>query len=136
MANDRCLRFTRTAPGRFPTRRPALPQPLLHLTAGKPELPAPGAVPARTGLRAGDARPAAVVLDATGVRDVDGLAEVHAAWRPVVRSVAECGRVVVLTVHAVAPGSAAPPPGRWGRAGCRGMRRRPWRGCPSRGRGR
>ncbi|MFS8204838.1 3-oxoacyl-ACP reductase [Streptomyces sp. CWNU-52B] len=40
--------------------------------------------------------PVAVVLDATGVRDIDTLAEVHAALHPVVRSVAASGRVVVL----------------------------------------
>ncbi|MFI7395365.1 3-oxoacyl-ACP reductase [Streptomyces tendae] len=104
---DRYLSFTGTAPGRFLTRRLGLPQPaalrrdaldggLLHLTAGKPELDlAP--VLARTGLpRDEDGRPAAVVLDATGVRDVDALAEVHAALHPVVRSVAASGRVVVL----------------------------------------
>ncbi|MFJ6069856.1 3-oxoacyl-ACP reductase [Streptomyces sp. NPDC093065] len=104
---DRYLSFTGTAPGRFLTRRLGLPQPaelrrdaldggLLHLTAGKSDLDlAP--VLARTGLaRDEDGRPAAVVLDATGVRDVDTLAEVHAALHPVVRSVAASGRVVVL----------------------------------------
>ncbi|MFE5599884.1 3-oxoacyl-ACP reductase [Streptomyces coelicoflavus] len=104
---DRYLSFTGTAPGRFLTRRLGLPQPaelrrdaldggLLHLTAGTSDLdPAP--VLARTGLaRDEDGRPAAVVLDATGVRDVDSLAEVHAALHPVVRSVAASGRVVVL----------------------------------------
>ncbi|MFJ8143490.1 3-oxoacyl-ACP reductase [Streptomyces sp. NPDC096048] len=104
---DRYLSFTGTAPGRFLTRRLGLPQPaelerrsldggLLHLTAGKPDL---GLAPvlARTGLGEDVAgRPAAVVLDATGVRDVDALAEVHAALHPVVRSVATSGRVVVL----------------------------------------
>ncbi|NEB20897.1 3-oxoacyl-ACP reductase [Streptomyces coelicoflavus] len=104
---DRYLSFTGTAPGRFLTRRLGLPQPselrrdaldggLLHLTAGKSDLdPAP--VLARTGLpRDEDGRPAAVVLDATGVRDIDSLAEVHAALHPVVRSVAASGRVIVL----------------------------------------
>ncbi|WP_329336105.1 3-oxoacyl-ACP reductase [Streptomyces sp. NBC_00663] len=96
---DRYLRFTGTAPGRFLTRRLGLPQPaelirwspertslqgeVLHLTAGKP---APTAVE----------HPSAVVLDATGVQDVDGLAGVHAALHPVVRSVAASGRIVVL----------------------------------------
>ncbi|WP_327718647.1 3-oxoacyl-ACP reductase [Streptomyces sp. NBC_00490] len=97
---DRYLSFTGTAPGRFLTRRLGLPQPsalrrwsperpglaggeVLHLTAGKPAPSAPGS-------------PSAVVLDATGVRDVDGLAGVHAALHPVVRSVAASGRVVVL----------------------------------------
>ncbi|MEU1574421.1 3-oxoacyl-ACP reductase [Streptomyces collinus] len=109
---DRYLRFTGTAPGRFLTRRLGLPQPaaltrwsperpaldggLLHLTAGRSALDlAP--VLARTGIGpAGSGRAAAVVLDATGVRDVEALAEVHAALHPVVRSVAPSGRVVVL----------------------------------------
>ncbi|MFJ9664095.1 3-oxoacyl-ACP reductase [Streptomyces sp. NPDC101219] len=109
---DRYLSFTGTAPGRFLTRRLGLPRPaaltrhtpggpgldggLLHLTAGTSTLDlAP--VLARTGLGADDdGRPAAVVLDATGVRDVDGLADVHAALHPVVRSVATSGRILVL----------------------------------------
>ncbi|MFD5229959.1 3-oxoacyl-ACP reductase [Streptomyces qaidamensis] len=109
---DRYLHFTGTAPGRFLTRRLGLPQPaaltrwsperpaldggLLHLTAGRSAL---GLAPvlARTGIGpAGSGRAAAVVLDATGVRDVEALAEVHAALHPVVRSVAPSGRVVVL----------------------------------------
>jgi 3-oxoacyl-[acyl-carrier protein] reductase len=109
---DRYLSFTGTAPGRFLTRRLGLPQPaaltrwsaerptlrggLLHLTAGESDLDL-GPVLSRTGLGADDTgRPAAVVLDATGVRDVDGLADVHAALHPVVRSVADSGRVLVL----------------------------------------
>ncbi|MFD8896467.1 3-oxoacyl-ACP reductase [Streptomyces ardesiacus] len=104
---DRYLSFTGTAPGRFLTRRLGLPQPaelrrdaldggLLHLTAGKSDLDlAP--VLARTGLPADvNGRPAAVVLDATGVRDVAALADVHAALHPVAGSVAASGRVVVL----------------------------------------
>ncbi|WP_418958477.1 3-oxoacyl-ACP reductase [Streptomyces tritici] len=114
---DRYLHFTGTSAGRFLTRRLGLPQPaalhrwsperprlagaLLHLTAGRPtrteEL---AAVLARTGLPLGgdgDHGPAAaVVLDATGVADAAGLAEVHAALHPVVRSVAASGRIVVL----------------------------------------
>ncbi|MFI1710598.1 3-oxoacyl-ACP reductase [Streptomyces griseoruber] len=108
---DRYLSFTATAPGRLLTRRLGLPQPaalrrwspehpfltgnLLHLTAGTSAL---GLTPvlARTGLPLGSADPAAVVLDATGVRDVETLAEVHAALHPVVRSVAASGRIVVL----------------------------------------
>ncbi|MGW7277502.1 3-oxoacyl-ACP reductase [Streptomyces sp. NPDC054844] len=104
---DRYLSFTGTAPGRFLTRRLGLPQPaplerrsltggLLRLTAGKSDLDL-ASVLTRTGLGPDDAgRPAAIVLDATGVRDVDSLAEVHAALHPVVRSVAASGRVVVL----------------------------------------
>ncbi|MDX3243627.1 3-oxoacyl-ACP reductase [Streptomyces sp. ME18-1-4] len=123
---DRYLSFTATAPGRFLTRRLGLPQPaalsrfsperpsltgsLAHLTAGRSTVGDLAAVLSRTGLppAATDpaaanpaatgfaADPAAVVLDATGVRDVDSLAEVHAALHPVVRSVATSGRIVVL----------------------------------------
>ncbi|MFI8896152.1 3-oxoacyl-ACP reductase [Streptomyces paradoxus] len=109
---DRYLSFTATGPGRFLTRRLGLPQPaaltrwsperpaldggLLHLTAGRSTL---GLAPvlARTGIGpAGSGRAAAVVLDATGVRTVEGLAEVHAALHPALRSVAASGRVVLL----------------------------------------
>lgn len=112
---DRYLNFTGTAPGRFLTRRLGLPQPstlhrwtperpslegeLLHLTAGKsayePEL---STILARTHLKPtpDSSRPTAIVLDATGIADTPGLSEVHAALHPVVRSVAENGRVVVL----------------------------------------
>ncbi|NEB00135.1 3-oxoacyl-ACP reductase [Streptomyces sp. SID13726] len=102
---DRYLSFTGTAPGRFLTRRLGLPQPaplhrwspgspefeggVLLLTAGKTELSLPEfPKPSDT--------PDAVLLDATGVRDVEGLTEVHTALHPVVRSVAASGRVVVL----------------------------------------
>ncbi|WP_030678085.1 3-oxoacyl-ACP reductase [Streptomyces cellulosae] len=106
---DRYLSFTGTAPGRFLTRRLGLPQPaplrrwspehpalggdLLHLTAGKSDLDL-----AATGLALvrSSEHPAAVLLDASGVRDVEGLTDVHAALHPVVRSVAAGGRVVVL----------------------------------------
>ncbi|MFF9715195.1 3-oxoacyl-ACP reductase [Streptomyces sp. NPDC014603] len=109
---DRYLSFTGTAPGRFLTRRLGLPRPaaltrhtpggpgldggLLHLTAGTSALDlAP--VLARTGLGTDDdGHPAAAVLDATGIRDVDALTDVHAALHPVVRSVTTSGRIVVL----------------------------------------
>ncbi|MFE7928290.1 3-oxoacyl-ACP reductase [Streptomyces sp. NPDC057456] len=109
---------------RWTAERPALEGHLLHLTAGGPSGLDLAPVLARTGLptttetagagpeaagatagttgttgftgSAGTTRPAAVVLDATGVRDVDALAEVHAALHPVLRSVAASGRVVVL----------------------------------------
>ncbi|MFF1452621.1 3-oxoacyl-ACP reductase [Streptomyces sp. NPDC058274] len=113
---DRYLGFAGTAPGRFLTRRLGLPQPtalrrwsaerpvlegpLLHLTAGASGLDLEKVL-ARTGLEVrtaatGADRPAALVLDATGVAGVEGLAEVHAALHPVVRSVAGSGRIVVL----------------------------------------
>ncbi|WP_406862439.1 3-oxoacyl-ACP reductase [Streptomyces sp. HUAS MG47] len=110
---DRYLHVTGTSAGRFLTRRLGLPQPvalhrwsaerpcldgtLLHLTAGRStrteEL---AAVLAHTGLPAGGGPVAAVVLDATGVADPAGLAEVHAALHPVVRQVATGGRIVAL----------------------------------------
>ncbi len=106
---DRYLSFTGTAPGRFLTRRLGLPQPaalkrwsperpaldgeVLHLTAGKSDLDLTATGLTLTGAAE---RPAAAVLDATGVRDVETLAEVHAALHPAVRSVAASGRVVVL----------------------------------------
>lgn len=112
---DRYLSFTGTPAGRFLTRRIGLPQPaalhrwsaerpaldgpLLHLTAGTSAHPGRlAAVLARTGLDVRDRAetPAAVVVDATGVADVPGLAAVHAALHPVVRSIATSGRVVVL----------------------------------------
>ncbi|MFH8931470.1 3-oxoacyl-ACP reductase [Streptomyces pristinaespiralis] len=108
---DRYLNLTGTAPGRFlagrlglprpvPLRRwspehPGLGGPLLTLTAGSSALDGPlpdlGTQPV-----AAAERPAGVLLDATGVSDVAGLAQVHAALHPVVRGLADCGRVVVL----------------------------------------
>ncbi|WP_299537883.1 3-oxoacyl-ACP reductase [uncultured Streptomyces sp.] len=115
---DRYLRFTGTAPGRFLTTRLGLPQPaalrrwsletptldgpLLHLTAGASDATdAIGAALARTGLTvaASAGRPAGIVLDATGVTTAAGLADVHAALHPVVRSLADSGRIVVLGAH-------------------------------------
>ncbi|WP_416983316.1 3-oxoacyl-ACP reductase [Streptomyces sp. T028] len=120
---DRYLSFTATAPGRFLTRRLGLPQPaalrrwspehpsltgnLLHLTAGTSALDLTPVL-ARTGLPLGATDPAAVVLDATGVRDVDTLAEVHAALHPVVRSVTASGRIVVLGAPLDADADAGP----------------------------
>ncbi|MVO83887.1 3-oxoacyl-ACP reductase [Streptomyces sp. p1417] len=114
---DRYATFTRTGPGRFLTRRLGLPQPaalhrwsperpaiegpLLLMTAG--DIPLPGlhesltrtGTPPHTG-PLGSRRPAAVVLDATGVATVTALADVHAALHPVVRSITPSGRVLVL----------------------------------------
>lgn len=114
---DRYATFTHTAPGRFLTRRLGLPQPVplrrwsprhpalegpvLLLTAGDIPLPGLHESLTRTGLPPhngplGSRRPAAVVLDATGVSTVAALTDVHATLHPVVRSIAPCGRVVVL----------------------------------------
>ncbi|MET7357685.1 3-oxoacyl-ACP reductase [Streptomyces sp. NPDC005562] len=112
---DRYLTFTATAPGRFLTRRLGLPQPtrlrrwspehptlggelLLLRTADSPyakDLPtllrSTGHQPTST-----TAAPTAVVLDATAIRGARALAEVHEALHPVVRKVADNGRVVLL----------------------------------------
>ncbi|EGE43837.1 3-oxoacyl-ACP reductase [Streptomyces sp. SID4928] len=112
---DRYLHLTGTAPGRFLTRQLGLPQPaplrrwtldtprldgpLLHLTAGTSAIrDGLAKVLATTGLTVEErpARPAGIVLDATGVASARGLAEVHAALHPVVRSLAPGGRIVVL----------------------------------------
>ncbi|MGW2280148.1 3-oxoacyl-ACP reductase [Streptomyces sp. NPDC001770] len=112
---DRYLHLTGTAPGRFLTRRLGLPQPaplrrwsletptldgpLLHLAAGDPAVPGEvGEVLARLGLPVVERadRPAGIVVDATGITSAAGLAALHAALHPVVRSVARSGRIVVL----------------------------------------
>ncbi|MFJ3189392.1 3-oxoacyl-ACP reductase [Streptomyces halstedii] len=112
---DRYLHLTGTAPGRFLTRRLGLPQPVplrrwspatptldgpsLHLTAGASALgEALGPVLAATGpvVTTAAERPAAVVVDATGITTAAGLGAVHAALHPVVRSLATGGRIVVL----------------------------------------
>lgn len=112
---DRYLHLTGTAPGRFLTRRLGLPQPVplrrwspatptldgpsLHLTAGASALgEALGPVLAATGpvVTTAAGRPAAVVVDATGITTAAGLGAVHAALHPVVRSLATGGRIVVL----------------------------------------
>jgi len=111
---DRYRHLTGTAPGRFLTRRLGLPQPtplrrwtletprlegpLLHLTAGTSAVTGVAEVLSRGGLSVTDRadRPAAIVLDATGVATAAGLGDVHAALHPVVRSLAHGGRIVVL----------------------------------------
>ncbi|MFJ6696185.1 3-oxoacyl-ACP reductase [Streptomyces sp. NPDC091272] len=115
---DRYLRFAGTAPGRVLSRRLGLPQPaelvrwsperpfhegdLLHLTAepSTHEQALRDLLP-RTGMKvvSASAAPAVVVLDATGLAVVEDLAGVHAALRPVVRTVRPGGRVLVVGVR-------------------------------------
>ncbi|MGW7352212.1 3-oxoacyl-ACP reductase [Streptomyces sp. NPDC054784] len=131
---DRYLRWTRTGPGRFLTRRLGLPAParlhrwsaerptleggpLLHLTAGRSAydtgalaaaLDACGLV-VRTGTGGATRRESpevsvspessatsAVLLDATGIRTIAELDEIHSALHPVLRDLSTNGRVVVL----------------------------------------
>ncbi|MEV1090525.1 3-oxoacyl-ACP reductase [Streptomyces microflavus] len=111
---DRYLHLTGTSPGRFLTRRLGLPQPaplrrwtletphlegpLLHLTAGASAVTGVAEALSRSGLPVvgNTDRPAAIVLDATGVTTAAGLGDVHAALHPVVRSLTPGGRIVVL----------------------------------------
>ncbi|MFJ4970838.1 3-oxoacyl-ACP reductase [Streptomyces sp. NPDC088755] len=111
---DRYLHLTGTAPGRFLTRRLGLPRPaplrrwsletphldgpLLHLTAGTSAVTGVAEALRAPGLTVTDRtdRPAAIVLDATGVTTAAGLGLVHAAMHPAVRSLTPGGRIVVL----------------------------------------
>ncbi|MFJ9979996.1 3-oxoacyl-ACP reductase [Streptomyces cyaneofuscatus] len=111
---DRYLHLTGTAPGRFLTRRLGLPQPaplrrwtletphldgqLLHLTAGASAVTGVAEALRTSGPTVTERadRPAAIVLDATGVATAAGLGDVHTALHPVVRSLAPGGRIVVL----------------------------------------
>jgi 3-oxoacyl-[acyl-carrier protein] reductase len=126
---DRYLHWTNTRPGRLLTRRLGLPRPvplhrwtaerpaleggpILHLTPVAPrdgggyakELTAVlegNGLPVVTDTAGADGRTrlAAVVVDATGAGDVPRLHHVYNCLHPVVRSVAECGRIVVLAAR-------------------------------------
>jgi 3-oxoacyl-[acyl-carrier protein] reductase len=115
---DRYLRLTNSGPGRFLTRRLGLPQPaplhrwsaerpalagpLLRLTAGKStHAEVLAEILPRVWFEVRDAhedgsRYGAVVVDATGVDAPEALRWVHAALHPVMRSLTDCARVVVL----------------------------------------
>ncbi|MEU6826221.1 3-oxoacyl-ACP reductase [Streptomyces atriruber] len=113
---DRYLTFTATGPGRFLTRRLGLPQPtplrrwteehptltgdliLLTPTTTSPYTTDLPTLLTSTPLKLTPTtpHPKAVVLDATAVTDTRTLTEVYAALHPVVRTVADNGRVLVL----------------------------------------
>ncbi|MET9108810.1 3-oxoacyl-ACP reductase [Streptomyces zhihengii] len=121
---DRYLHFTGTPPGRFLTRRLGLPRPaplrrfgpaatdlggpVILRTAGRSALDGPlpldepvtpdgrDGTAGTAGTEAEAPRPAAVVLDATGVAGVADLAGVHSALHPLMRSLAPGGRIVVV----------------------------------------
>ena len=110
---SRRLGLPRPAPlHRWSAERPGLEGgPLLHLTAGRSmcgggelaaalgghglEVRTETRTDARTGAEEGD-RFSAVVLDATGIRTVAELREVHRGLHPLARRIAGGGRVVVL----------------------------------------
>ncbi|QPP07105.1 3-oxoacyl-ACP reductase [Streptomyces bathyalis] len=106
---------------RWSAERPVLgdgpsPHPVLHLTPVPPRgsegdagahtkeltaVLAGAGLPVRTdsdGAEPGE-RHAAVVVDATGIRDVPGLRRVHECLHPVLRSVVPCGRIVLLAAR-------------------------------------
>ena len=111
---DRYQRLTASGPGAFLARRLGLPRPQLleRHRPGRPVLSGPVVVAGADGGRlAGglaelvdslpsaartDDSPAALVFDATGITDSGGLRALHAFFHPRVRSLAACGRVVVL----------------------------------------
>ncbi|RKN03833.1 3-oxoacyl-ACP reductase [Streptomyces radicis] len=112
---DRYLSFVTSRPGAFLARRLGLPRPapLARHHRGRPVLTGPVELGegeharVATALRAvlascgatvepGAARPAALVYDATGIRESRGLGALHAFLGPRVRSLAPCGRVLVV----------------------------------------
>ena len=121
---DRYLSWTASGPGRFVAARLGLPrpQPLRRRQDGGPDVPGPvlvgaaeagGHLPAEGWGRLAkpvralladwsvaapetDARPAALVLDATGITTSERLRELHTFLHPRIRSLAPCGRVIVL----------------------------------------
>ena len=127
---DRYLSFATSRPGRFLVRRLGLPRPvrLTRYQPGQPVARGPVVLGHTEGARAAkqlravldscgaqveDApaqRPGALVFDATGIAGTGQLAELHAFFHPRIRSLAPCGRVVVLgspPETAATPGQAA-----------------------------
>ncbi|RAG84783.1 3-oxoacyl-ACP reductase [Streptacidiphilus pinicola] len=112
---DHYLSWTASGPGRFVAARLGLPrpEPLKRRQDGGPDVPGPVLVGAAEGGRLHKpvrallaewsvatpdthASPAALVLDATGITTSERLRELHAFLHPRIRSLAPCGRVVVL----------------------------------------
>ncbi|MCZ7434446.1 3-oxoacyl-ACP reductase [Streptomyces sp. WMMC1477] len=116
---DRYQRLANSGPGGFLVRRLGLPhpEPLRRHEAGDPVVTGPVVLGGAEGGRlrrplrkllgasgatvlgpdaADDGRPAALVFDATGVSDSDGLTDLHAFFHARIRSLAPCGRLVVL----------------------------------------
>ncbi|SEM30896.1 3-oxoacyl-ACP reductase [Streptacidiphilus jiangxiensis] len=112
---DRYLSWTASGPGRFVATCLGLPrpEPLKRRQDGGPDVPGPVLVGAAEGGRLAKPvrallaewavatpdshdSPAALVLDATGITSSERLRELYAFLHPRIRSLAACGRVVVL----------------------------------------
>ncbi|SMC95387.1 3-oxoacyl-ACP reductase [Kibdelosporangium aridum] len=112
---DGYQRFARTGPGKFLVKRLGLPNPvpLRRYRPDQPALPGPAVVGAAKGGRLEEQirrilgssgievvdtaeRPGALVFDATGIDSVDRLRELYDFFHPRIRTIAACGRVVVL----------------------------------------
>ncbi|MBL1066940.1 3-oxoacyl-ACP reductase [Streptomyces sp. 7-21] len=126
---DRYQRFVSSRTGAFLARRLGLPRPvpLRRYQPGQPVLAGPVTLGQAEGARAhkalravldacgatvadGGERPAALVYDATGIEEPAQLAGLHAFFHPRIRSLAACGRLVVLGTPpeaAATPGQAA-----------------------------
>ncbi|MBB4687351.1 3-oxoacyl-ACP reductase [Amycolatopsis jiangsuensis] len=113
---DRYQQFTKTPVGKFVVPKLGLPNPatLRRYRPGQPALEGPALLGAAPGgrlektvkaqlaaagievLAAPADRHAALVFDATGVKDPAQLREVYRFFHPVIRKIGSCGRVVVL----------------------------------------
>ncbi|GAA2403365.1 3-oxoacyl-ACP reductase [Streptomyces glaucosporus] len=112
---DRYQKLTSSGPGALLAKRLGLPrpEPLERHRPGRPVLSGPAVVDGAGGGRltgplrelvdslpsAGRADgepPAALVFDATGITDSTGLRALHAFFHPRIRSLAPCGRAVVV----------------------------------------
>ncbi|QRP46166.1 3-oxoacyl-ACP reductase [Amycolatopsis sp. FDAARGOS 1241] len=113
---DRYQQFTKTPVGKFVVPKLGLPNPatLRRYRPGQPALEGPALVGAAPGgrlektlksqldsagievLTAPAERHAALVFDATGIKDPAGLREVYRFFHPVIRKVGSSGRVVVF----------------------------------------
>lgn len=121
---DRYQQFAHSSVGRALVRRLGLPNPvaLRRYRPGQPPLPGPALIGTSAGGRLAEAAQAAVksagidlvaepvgipvsghdqrhgalVLDASGITDIQALRGLYDFFHPVVRSLAPCGRVVVL----------------------------------------
>ena len=128
--SDRYSKLAASGPGKFFVKRLGLPDPtpLRRHRPGDPVIDGPVLLGAAPGGRLAEPlrkllegmgvdvgtdptaepteRPAALLFDASGIADGSQLRELHAFFNPVLRSLARCGRVIVL---GIAPQDCAQP---------------------------